>query len=499
MALLGIDIGTTGCKSVVYSSAGEELGAAYEEYAIIEQDGGYEIDADVVWKRVKAVINRSVALSGVATQIKAIGVSSFGESAVPIDREGNTLSNAILYTDKRGTMECEQIKDKVGEDEFISITKVTPHPMYTLFKIMWQKNNNKTLYDKVDRYLLFEDFIIYKLTGKALISYSEAARTGCFDLQKLCYSKRILSAAGINVDLLSKPSPAGTVAGCVLPQIATELGLSHDTVVTTGGQDQICTAIGSGTYKKGQAVCGIGTVECITPIFDTPISDNEFTKKGYCCVPYATKGSYATYAYSYTGGAILKWFRDKLAPELRRECKASGRSVYEVLEGEIRAGVSDLLVLPHFAGAATPYMDINAKGAIIGLSLSSTRGDIFAAIMEGCCYEMLLNINQLGKSGITIERMVATGGGASSRVWLQMKADIFGFPISSVLQKQAGTLGAAIIAGAGVGEFTSIEQGIDSMVSFGDTFYPNPDRRERYLENFRRYERLYNAVKDIYL
>lgn len=499
MALMGIDIGTTGCKSIVYDETGHILGKAYCEYNIISYDGKFEIDADLVWDSVKSVVKKAVVGLDGDKKVTAIGISSFGESAVAIDKDGNTLGNAILYTDSRGQEECDYVEKLIGRERFMSITKVTPHPMYTLFKVLWQKNNQPEMFAKVFKYLLFEDYIIYRLTGECRISYSESSRTGCFDVKNLCFCDEILNAVGVSKDIFSIPSPAGTVAGAVKKSVSDELGLSDTTLVTTGGQDQICSAIGAGGFKTGLATCGIGTVECITPIFGAPIEDMNTLSKGYCCVPYVNEGAYVTYAYSYTGGAMLKWFRDKIAPELKEECDKNGENFYALIENKINGKISNLLMLPHFAGAATPYMDTTATGAIVGLTLASTREDIFNAILEGCCYEMLLNIEHLKKADIHIGSVTATGGGASSDLWLQMKADIFGFNVSSLENSEAGTIGASILAGVGTGVFSSLEDGVQKMVRIKKTFTPNFEKRALYMKNYNKYKKLHEAVKDIML
>ncbi|MEG0693540.1 MAG: FGGY-family carbohydrate kinase, partial [Oscillospiraceae bacterium] len=372
MALLGLDVGTTGCKAIIYNHQGKKLGSCYQEYQSIAENGRFEIDPNTVWESVCKVLTGAVSQSG--ETVNAVGISSFGESAVPIDINGTILANAILYTDPRGEEECKLLEN------FTSITKVSAHPMYTISKILWQKKNQPELFSKVYKYLLFEDFIIYKLTGNYRISYSEATRTGCFDVTNKSFSQAVLSATGLSADLFSTPVPSGTICGK-----AKNFPLLSSAVVTTGGQDQICSALGAGATQVGSAVCGIGTVECITPVFASPIENMETLNKGYCCVPYATGDTYVTYAYSYTGGAMLKWFRDKIAD-------TNAVSVYQTFDEKVKNSSTDLLLLPHFAGAATPYMDINATGAILGLTLSSTREDIYRAILEGCCFEMLLNI-----------------------------------------------------------------------------------------------------------
>lgn len=477
MALLGLDVGTTGCKAIVYNTKGELLGSCYQEYQIITETGRFEIDPNLVWESVRKVLTCAAEES--PEPVEAIGISSFGESVVPLDREGNVLANAILYTDPRGEEECKFL------EEFTPITKVSAHPMYSIAKILWQKNNQPALFSKVWKYLLFEDFILYRLTGNCMISYSEATRTGCFDVANKCFSQAVLSAAGLSADLFSTPVPSGTICGRVK-----NFPLLESAVVTTGGQDQICSALGAGATSLGSAVCGIGTVECITPVFGAPIEDLATLSKGYCCVPYAMEGSYVTYAFSYTGGAMLKWFRDKIAD-------TDAKSVYRTFDEKVKNSTTNLLLLPHFAGAATPYMDVNATGAILGLTLSSTREDIYRAILEGCCFEMLLNIEELKQAGIDIAIVTATGGGASSKLWLQMKADIFGFPVRSLKNSEAGTVGAAMLAGVAIGAFPNLEDAASHLVKYDQEYLPNFERRDQYLKKYQKYKKLYSLLKEI--
>ncbi|MCL2352924.1 MAG: FGGY family carbohydrate kinase [Firmicutes bacterium] len=487
--LLGLDIGTSGCKAVIYESdgrgAGRAVSGAYREYGVVadEKNGWFEIDPNAVWDAAAAVIREAAA--AVRGDVSAVGVSSFGESAVPVDADGNVLANAILYTDPRGAEECALM------EPYRDITKLRPHPMYTLPKILWIRKNRPELFEKTRRFLLFEDFTLFKLTGNCRISYSEASRTGCFDVAERRFAPRIFADLGLSPDIFSAPAQAGTPAGALLPGVAAELGLRADAIVSVGGQDQVCSAVGAGAVESGAAALGIGTVECITPVFGAPIADAAVLDCGYCCVPYAVGGKYVTYAYNYTGGALLRWFRDAIAPG-----GAVGKDVYQKFDARVKDRPTNLLLLPYFAGAATPFMDTAATGAIFGLKLTSTAEDIYRAILEGCCFEMLVNIERLAEAGVTIGGVTATGGGASE-TWLRMKADVFGFPVRSLENSEAGTMGAAIMAGAAAGVFGSVGEGVKKMVRCAGEFLPNPEARGYYMEKYEKYKKMYKAVREV--
>ena len=481
MAVIGLDVGTTGCKAVVYNQEGKILTSSYLEYDIIAINGNYEINPNIVWEKVSEVL-LSVTKK-CAEAIEAIGISTFGESAVLIDKEGNVLCNAMLYTDPRGIEECKKLV------EYENITKVAAHPMYTISKILWMKENREEIKKRVYKYLLFEDFIIYKLTGEFCISFSQAARTGAFDVRQSTFCEDILKLADCNKEQFSIPSPSGTIAGVVKT-----LEYLYGVPVVTGGQDQVCAALGAGIHDDGEAVLGMGTVECITPIYSDPdkITHDKIIQ-GYCCVPYVVYGKYVTYAYSYTGGALLKWFRDKIAIELSNQVD----NLYEHFNYSVQDLETELLLIPHFAGAATPYMDTNAVGAIVGLSVATTREEIYRAILEGCCFEMAINMEQLNEAGIKIDRLIATGGGAQSKVWLQMTADVLQIPVGVMKNTEAGTAGAAMLAGTAVGIFSTLKQAVERFCIPGDTYVPDLSRQKYYQNKYRKYKKMYTSIKEI--
>lgn len=495
MSIGGLDIGTTGCKITVYNEKGEFLYKSYKEYDATRTSEGHELSGETVWASVKEVI--ADAADNVK-DINSIGVTSFGESFVIVDENDNILMPSMLYTDPRGAQECASLVEKLGKEFIIDSTALNPHSMYSLPKIMWIKNNMPEIYGKAKHILLYQDFIVYMLSGTAQIDYSLATRAMAFDLKSLDWNDDILKAAGIEKELLSKPVPSGTSAGKVRPNIAEALGLSQDTIIVSCCHDQLAAAIGAGAFESGTAVDGTGTVECIIPVFDNLPDLRIMSKSNYAVVPHVIKNKYVCYAFSYTGGALLKWYRDNFAQKELELAAATGKSVYTILESKVKDDPSGILVLPHFAGAATPYMDSGSKGCISGVTLEHTSMDIYKALMEGVTYEMMLNIELLSEAGIKINHLKATGGGSLSKVWLQIKSDLLNIPMISLGESEIGAMGSVILAGIATGVFNSLESASDLFLGESKAYYPRKDQHDKYMELYDKYKNLYNSVRPLF-
>ena len=481
MKIGGLDVGTTGCKLTVFDENGKYLDKAYRDYPVRREVGGHEIDAGAIMDGVYAVIGE---LAGKYPDIGGIGVTSFGETCVLTDGNGEPLCPAMLYTDPRGAEECRELSEKLGADKIARITGLAPHEMYSISKIMWVKRSDQELFAKVKHIFLIEDYVVWNLTGSAQIDYSLAARTMAFDIEKLSWSEEIFTAAGIDPNLMSRPVPTGTPAGKILPG---RTALS-DCVVVSVSHDQVAAAVGAGVFDGSAAVDGAGTVECLTPIYDS-LPDIDVMAKGFfSVVPYAVPGKYVAYAFSYTGGALIQWAVETFGQGM------TNAQLEAAFEGD---GPTGLLVLPHFAGAATPYMDTGSKGAILGLTTATTPARLYRACMEGVAYEMRLNFDALAGSGIHFNKLRATGGGAKSKVWMQMKADILNMPITALKTADAGTVGSAMLTGIAVGLFRDLDEAAERMVEETETFEPRAEMHEKYMKVYRRYRRVYNAVRPL--
>lgn len=525
MKIAGLDIGTTGCKCTVFDEQGVYLGKAYRDYSVKRSLSEHEIDVSVIMDAVYAVIREMEAKY---SDITGIGVTSFGETFVLTDEKGTPLHRAMLYTDPRGKEECQELVRYLGEKQIAQITGLRPHEMYSISKIMWIKKNRPDVYERAVHVFLMEDYVVFHLTGKVQIDYSLATRTMAFDIRNLCWSKEVLEAAGIEESLLSQPVPTGTAAGTVTSEAAAHTGLTPETVIVSVSHDQVAAAIGAGSFDGETAVDGAGTVECLTPVFDA-MPDIDVMYQGYfSVVPYVIPGKYVAYAFSYTGGALMQWCTDTFAKQEKVSAKEKKISVNSLLEWEyawqhkeqesrIRLNENEekelseeerenliqnidpsgLLVLPHFAGAATPYMDTGSKGAIIGLTTATTTADLYRGCMEGVVYEMYLNYKKLEDSGIHFKKLHATGGGAHSKVWMQMKADVLNLPITALKTVDAGTVGSAMLTGVAIGLFKNLKDAVFHMVEETTTYYPREEKHEKYMQVYERYKRVYEAVRPL--
>lgn len=492
MIIGGLDVGTTGAKIVLYNEQGALLETYYTEYDVKHHNGQHEIDFRDVKNGIFTLLKQAAA----TYKIDAIGVTSFGETFALLDENDNVLTPSMLYTDPRGEQECAALKAAVGEEKLTLLTGVKPHPMYSICKMMWHKANTPAFND-CRRILLGEDFIVYTLTGVAQIDYSLAARTAAFDIEKKCWIADVFQAAGIDPALLAAPVPAGTVAGNITKAVKAQLGIDYDITVVNGCHDQVAGMLGAGVFDPSQAMDGTGTVECIPVILEKKPTDIAFYEGGYSLVPFMDN-TYACYALSFTGGATLKWFRDTFAADEKAAAEKAGENVYAVLDSKVPDSPTGLLVLPHFAGAATPYMDNDAKAAFVGITLETTKYDLYKALMEGTSFEMLLNFNTLSAAlTAPITEIRATGGGATSDVWLQIKADILDTAITALSCKEVGAAGTAALAGVAVGAFQTVKDATEKMVKVRKVFTPSTKYTNLYKNLYKRFALMYTTVKGL--
>lgn len=482
----GLDIGTTGCKIALYDENVKHIETYYSEYDATYKGGQYEIDFEKILLSVKGLLKKATS----KYEITTLGVTSFGESFVMLDENDNILAPALLYTDPRGTDEVKLLSAKFGEEKLTFLTGVLPHSMYSISKISWHKKNTPDLFERCSKILLGEDYIIYSLTGTRQISYSLAARTGAFDVEKKIWLNEVFNFCGVDTSLMSTPVEMGSIAGSISEKMKKELGIDYDITVVNGAHDQVANMLGAGIFKSNQALDATGTVECIPVILKEKPSNIEFYKYGYCAVPYIGN-TYACYAFSFTGGATLKWFRDNFAEKE----KSQYENVYKMLDLGVKDEPTDILILPHFAGAATPYMDSESKAVFIGVTLETDKFDLYKALMEGTSYEMMLNFNIMRQFTENIDELRATGGGASSDVWLQIKADILEKDILALDCKETGAAGVAVLAGKSSGFYKDIESTIEKVAPVRKVFSCNKRKSEKYRKNYNRYSKLYDTIK----
>ncbi len=493
---MGIDIGTSGCKAVIFDETGRQTSMAYREYDIISKNPGWaELDTDEVMKKCFNAIRES-ASKVESGSVAGLGISSQGEAFTLIDRGGRALCNALVSSDIRANDYIGRWTAKFGKDKLYRITGHTPHPMFSLFKLLWIKENSPEVWSRAFKILCFEDLLQYRLGIKnPAMGWSLAGRTMLFDVVNHIWNIEILEKTGIRKEQLATPMQSGTIVGSVNNEIARDLNLGENTFIVTGGHDQPCSGLGAGAIEPGIAVYASGTVECITPAFKEPIFTEELRNNNLCTYDHTVPGMYATVAFSLTGGNILKWFRDEFGTAEVEMAKKTNLNPYDILLKQMPEKPSGLLVLPYFTPSGTPYFDVSVKGAIFGLDLSTTREEILMALLEGVAFEIKLNLEILQQSGYRVKELRAIGGGARSLIPLQLKSNVIGKPITVLDVTEAGCMGVAILALA-----ARTKQDVSQIAGkwIKPVAHVKPEFNDFYNKKFELYKRLYPGVKKLF-
>jgi xylulokinase len=493
MSLMGIDVGTTGCKAVAFDERGRVLASAYREYPLVQpHEDWVELEPELIWRCVKETL-REAGSALVQDPVTAIGVSSQGETVTAVDASGKCLYNFIVTFDNRTIEQVRFWEATLGKEAVYRITGMPLHPMYSINKILWIRSHLPDVFNKAVKFPLVQDFVISRLCGEYAIDFTLAARSMAFDVRALRWSPEILAAVGVEEDRLSRAVPSGTIVGRLRKGLQQELELP-DVPIVTGGHDQPCGALGAGITGSGTAMNATGTVDAICPVFSGLQFSPKMLADNYAVYPYAIQGLYCTIGFNLTGGLLLKWYRDTLCQEEERAAKARGRSVYDEILGGMAASPKDLFVLPHFVGSGTPHLDPLSKGAIVGLRVSTSKADLTRSILDSIALEMKLNIERLRSNGIPITAIHAVGGGAKSDRWLRLKASCFGMPIRRPRTQEAVSLGAAVLAGWATHRFSDVRQGAEAMIALSDTFEPDPTLVRVYEDKYAKYRELYPVL-----
>jgi len=499
MSIIGLDIGTTGCKAIVFSRNGEIRGQSAREYAVLTpQSDRAEQDAAAVWRLAWSSLKEAVAMAGEDAPL-ALALSCQGEAIIPVDEAGHPLRPAILGMDTRTGAENRWLIERFGAEELFARTGMPVHTVNTLPKMLWLQHNEPDLWHKADRFLLYEDFFLRRLGGQATISHCLASRTQMYDLQKGDWADDILVECGIERERLAPLAPLqGGVVGSLRPDLAAELGLDQEVLLVSGGHDQACAALGSGIIQPGLAMDSTGTAEVVEVALETPALVDELRKASISVYRHVVPGLYLAMTLNHSGGLLLRWFRDTLCRWEVEQAGRTGQDSYDLILAEAPAGPTELLVLPHFAGSGTPWFDTTSKGAVLGLTFASTRATIAKAILESLTFELRINLDLLQEAGIAIEELHAVGGGARSPLWLQLKADICNTPLRVPRVTEAACLGAALLAGTAAGVYDDLAAAVAETVSLQKRIEPEAAMVGAYNERFQLHQEVYPLLKDLH-
>lgn len=492
--LIGIDIGTSGTKTAVYSESGEKITSHTAEYPMYQpQNGWAEQEPADWWNATLAGISAVMAKSGLKPDdIGGIGLSGQMHGLVMLDGDGNVLRRSIIWCDQRTVEECAEIETLVGGRK--RLVEITANPALTGFtasKIMWVKKHEPEIYDKCRHILLPKDYIRYMLTGEFATEVSDASGMQLLDVPKRCWSREVCDALGIDMSLLAKVYESPEVTGIVRPEVAEAVGIGRRVPVVGGAGDNAASAVGTGTVREGRAFVTIGTSGVVFAHSDKVKIDERGRVHTFCC---AVPNSWHVMGVTQAAGLSLKWFVENFcSPEIEKAA-AFGVDKYCVTDDEASKsviGANRLLYLPYLMGERTPHLSSVCRGSFVGLSAMHTRRDMLRAVMEGVTYSLRDCLSVFDEMGIHPTELTACGGGGKSPFWRQMMADVFNRRISLPNTNEGASLGAALLAGVGCGAFSSVPEACDAVIS--------PERvSEPVAENTAVYEKFYGLYDSLY-
>jgi len=491
LSLLGIDVGTSVCKVAVFSEDGTCLAMHQREYDSMHPGlGQAELPMQAVWADVQEIV-AAAAASTVTDPVSAISVSSMGEAVVPVTRNREILANSIMSTDPRGLAHAKALEDEIGAEAAYLITGNIVGPNFSLAKLMWIRQSSPSLFEAADFFLPVSECIAYLLGAEPAYSQSQACRTLLYDVYRGEWSRRLFDWSGLDKLKFPPIATGGSVIGQLSTAVATTLGLRPGIPIVAGGHDQCPTALGCGCIRTGMAACGLGTFQCISPLFEMPADPIEMLRNSLNIENHVLPGLYIAFIYNQAG-SLVKWFRNTFAADHREEA-----GIYDRLNREIPTAPTDLLVLPHFEPPQWPAYVGDSSGAIIGLRTDTTRGEILKGIMECASLYLFSGAEALRELGQPLQSLVAVGGGAKSDAWVQINADIFGLPVVRPKMSEAGLVGAAMLAGLATGAFGSAEEAAERMVKVERVFEPNASNHEIYSAKGRRLSKVYPTLRGL--
>lgn len=495
MSFLGIDAGTTGCKTCAFREDGALLASAYREYDFrVPEPGWAELDARAVWKGIKDCIAQ-VSAACVKDPITALSVSSLGEAMVPVSRDREILGPSLLNFDKRGAEFVDDLGQRLDNYRLYRINGNTLGNHYALTKLLWLQTHRPELWERTHKFLLWGGFVSHMLGADPVTDYSLANRTLMFDVDAETWSSELLAWAGIDEAKLPDTVASGTVIGEVSKSMAEELGLSPAAAIVAGAHDQCGNAVGAGVLGPGNALLGMGTFLCAAPVFEQRREPGAMIPHGLNTEHHAAPGRFVTFIYNQ-GGCLLKWYRDTFAAAEHRAAAETGEDVYPRLLEEMPDRPSNVTVLPHFSTTGPPEFVADSSGVMTGLRLDTSRGEILRGILEGSLFYLRECLERAREAGIGVDQFRAVGGGSKSDTWLQMTADILNTPLVRPKQTEAGALGAAMLAAVGTRAFASLEEAAEALVEADRDFEPVPEVSAQYEGHFTRYAKLWPLMQD---
>ena len=500
--IIGLDLGTTALKIAIFDQDGRSMGVSTQEYQLITPEVNYvEEDLEVYWDSFKKGLGALLEETGAdPASIVALAMSAQGETLAFLDEEGRPLRNAIVWLDNRAQAQADELRRALGGDEvcYRRTGQVSFEACWPASKILWVRENEPEIFARTAKFLLLEDYFIYRMCGRYVAEGSLLCSTTYWDINTKKYWPEMLQVLGIREDQLPEIRESGETVAPLLPEIARELGLTTDLMVCTGALDQAAGAMGVGNVREGMISENIGAALAICVPVDKPVFDpNRQMPLHYFPLP----DTYMIHTFT-NGGMTLRWFRDVFCQAELDVGGLSGTDAYDIIGREAAQappGSDGLILLPHLAGSLAPDVKSSAKGVFYGFTLLHKKGHFARAIMESLAYIVRRNLEALESMGIRVSEIRSLGGGSKSPVWNQIKADITGCDITVLDMNDMAPVGAALLAGVGAGVFRDVYEAsarVEKTVCMEITH--SDAGKAVYDQRYRVYTGLYPRLKELY-
>jgi xylulokinase len=495
--LMGVDLGTSGCKTVIFNVEGKEVSMAQKEYPVYHpQPTWAEQKPQDWWNAVVETVRESVKKAGIREdEIAGLAVDSQREAVVPLSEKGEELYDSIIWLDNRTVLQAHKIQELMGKRRVLSLTGLVINPVYSASKILWLKENVSEVYEKTECFLCAKDYIIYRLTGEKVTDYSMASRTMLFNVKTRTWSAEMCSTLDIAVEKLPPAKDSTAVVGEVSAKASRESSLPKGLTVVNGGGDRPCECLGAGVTQSGSANIGTGTGSTVEVPLSKPAID---TKGRIPCCSHVIPDTWEYEVVIGATGASLRWFRDTFGGEEKAQAQKMGLDPYDLLTEKAEKtcpGADGLLFYPYLSGVYLPKFSEKARGIFFGINLSHGKGHFVRAILEGVAFQYLETFELLSSLNVKVQELYMVGGETRSSLWNQIKADVSGKEIRIPEVDDAAALGAALIAGTGVGQYSSLRNAAKEAAKIRGIFKPNPEHQKIYAAAHRNYRTIYSQVE----
>jgi xylulokinase len=487
--VLGIDLGTSSTKTVLFDAQGRQVCEASQEYPLYQpQNGWAEQEPEDWFQAAVTTIRKVLDKSGVpGDQIAGIGLSGQMHGLVMLDEEGLVLRRCIIWADQRTAAECEEITRRVGYDRLIEETCNPALPGFTAGKILWVQRHEPELFKRCRHILLPKDYLRYRLTGEMATEVSDASGMQLLNVPGRKWSQVMLDALDLREDMLGKVYESPEITGRVTESTAQATGLAQGTPVVGGAGDNAAAAIGTGVVRDGRAFTTIGTSGVVFAHTDQIAIDPKGRVHTFCC---AVPGAWHMMGVTQAAGLSLQWFRNNFYPEDKDYVQINTDAAATPI------GANRLIFLPYLMGERTPHLDADCRGGFVGLSAIHTKKDMARAVMEGVSYSLRDCLGVLNEMGVHPDNMVLSGGGAKSPLWQQMLTDVFHCNTCLSSKENSAALGAAILAAVGAGLYSSVPEAADTILQYTREAKPDQAHAQKYSQVYQVYRMMYPGLRD---